>query len=366
MITELEKELLKCDKQFWAKRYIKFVRFCEEYNREKESDYYELHHIIPRSLNKARIKDKNNIIRLTGRQHFIAHFILAKIYAGRMLFAFNQMKRVGNKKSILYHAFRKELSCAISESGKGRKMSEENRKKKSAETKGTVIVRYKDDIGGDGFRVSVDDERYLSGELVFVNTGNKHSESTRQKMSDNGIKGKNAYNNGVNNIFLREGETVPEGYTYGAMKQPNKICTNVKWCHNPATKENIRIEREAEVPEGFVEGKYTEIGFSLLNNTIRVYNFADHKTHTYSSIEEIDLPDFTYMRLNELTSSDKTEDGGRSLHIYNGYVASSRKNFNLVGISNGKPKVTISSTEVDLSKHKVISLLLKGKECLKI
>lgn len=40
--------------------------------------YTEKHHIIPRALNGTN--DEENIVVLTGREHFIAHKILAKIY----------------------------------------------------------------------------------------------------------------------------------------------------------------------------------------------------------------------------------------------------------------------------------------------
>jgi hypothetical protein len=42
--------------------------------------YYELHHIVPKCLGGT--DDKGNLVYLTGREHFIAHLCLVKIYPG--------------------------------------------------------------------------------------------------------------------------------------------------------------------------------------------------------------------------------------------------------------------------------------------
>ena len=41
------------------------------------SGYKERHHIIPRSLGGSN--QKNNIVNLTGREHFICHWLLTKM-----------------------------------------------------------------------------------------------------------------------------------------------------------------------------------------------------------------------------------------------------------------------------------------------
>lgn len=47
-------------------------------NRSNHLGYSENHHIIPRSMGGTNSKD--NLVRLTGREHFIAHLLLHKIY----------------------------------------------------------------------------------------------------------------------------------------------------------------------------------------------------------------------------------------------------------------------------------------------
>ena len=44
----------------------------------KINNYYENHHILPRSLGGC--DTPTNIVRFTGRQHYIAHWLLYKIY----------------------------------------------------------------------------------------------------------------------------------------------------------------------------------------------------------------------------------------------------------------------------------------------
>lgn len=40
--------------------------------------YYETHHIVPKA--EGGSDDKTNLVKLTARQHYIAHLLLAKIY----------------------------------------------------------------------------------------------------------------------------------------------------------------------------------------------------------------------------------------------------------------------------------------------
>jgi hypothetical protein len=54
-----------------------------------DSIYTELHHIWPRSLGGTNEPD--NLIRLTAREHFIAHLILWKSLGGKMTYAFWRM-----------------------------------------------------------------------------------------------------------------------------------------------------------------------------------------------------------------------------------------------------------------------------------
>lgn len=77
--------------------------------------HYELHHILPRSLGGT--DDEGNLVLLTHREHFLAHYMLHKIYGKNMTKAFALMcKAPYNKDSIfcsrMYEKVREEyLNC---------------------------------------------------------------------------------------------------------------------------------------------------------------------------------------------------------------------------------------------------------------
>lgn len=66
--------------------------------------YTETHHIIPQSLGGSN--DKNNLVELTAREHFICHWLLVKMTEGdergKMLYALKGMK-AENRYQQRYH-----------------------------------------------------------------------------------------------------------------------------------------------------------------------------------------------------------------------------------------------------------------------
>ena len=66
--------------------------------------YTELHHIIPQSMGGSN--DKENLVNLTAREHFICHWLLVKmtdsVDRSKMLYALNGM-RAENKYQERYH-----------------------------------------------------------------------------------------------------------------------------------------------------------------------------------------------------------------------------------------------------------------------
>lgn len=57
------------------KRYDNFI---ESLKRDRDLDTFEIHHIVPKSMGGD--DNKNNLIKLTPREHFIAHLMLHKTY----------------------------------------------------------------------------------------------------------------------------------------------------------------------------------------------------------------------------------------------------------------------------------------------
>jgi len=103
--------------------------------RKEYNGYYEKHHIVPRSLDGSN--DDDNLVRLTSREHFICHFLLAKIYQPqtfewyKMNHAFLMMKTAPTShgryfNSHLYEALRTNFSEVMSISQQGNKNSQYN------------------------------------------------------------------------------------------------------------------------------------------------------------------------------------------------------------------------------------------------
>lgn len=247
----------------YLNRYINFISSC----RYSDDEYTERHHYLPQSLFPEYSKSDSNIVILSGRQHYIAHYILAKAFGGSMWFAFNQMKRLGYK-GILYEYSRKHFAAQISKINKGRKHSEETRAKVSSTVLGTLVVR--DPSTGKQFRTSVNDPRYLSGELVSYRVGRKHKIETKQKMSENnGIRGKTAYHQGTHVIYISNTETPPSGYVIGAPKHiglnMRKRMKNSYWVTLKDTGKYKRIPCEDFDESIHIRGRVGFKGFKYIN-----------------------------------------------------------------------------------------------------
>jgi len=103
----------------WLKRYCKFI----EYFRKGKKENSQYHHILPQSLYPKFVKCEWNIVALSFREHYIAHFLLAKALGGKMWYAWNMMNNLSPKKinSRLYEKARGEFSKVLS-----KRMSEDN------------------------------------------------------------------------------------------------------------------------------------------------------------------------------------------------------------------------------------------------
>ena len=129
----------------YLNRYIKLV----QYSQTQQFDgYTEKHHILPRSMFPQHTKDKNNIVIVTARIHFLLHYMLWKAYRNHKTWnAFKFMNSMSNNhkryfNSRLYQTLRSEMKLTdehkakISKKLKGRVFSEETKAKMSAWQKG--------------------------------------------------------------------------------------------------------------------------------------------------------------------------------------------------------------------------------------
>jgi len=148
--------------------------------------YFEIHHVLPRALGGSDIPE--NLVVLTAREHFIAHWLLAKMYGGSMWSALLLFKGKDNKyhNSRLYEVARKKVAKETSVRRKGvkassetkekmskahigKKFSEESKQKMSKSRKGKTLKPMSD---------------ATKEKLRQANLGKKLSEEHKKKMSD--------------------------------------------------------------------------------------------------------------------------------------------------------------------------------------
>jgi hypothetical protein len=183
-------------------------------NRSIEG-YTEKHHIIPKSMGGSNKKD--NLVKLTAREHFIAHVLLTKFtestnkakmitalwrfcvggnknqklvssrYYEKLKIQFSEMKSaemIGEKNHFYGKNHSAEARQKISEAGIGRKMSQETKQKLSDANKGKNLSV----LTEDGLRrikeyrsTQVFSEESLAkrsksiSSLVWINNGIKNS-----------------------------------------------------------------------------------------------------------------------------------------------------------------------------------------------
>ena len=105
--------------------------------------YYEKHHIVPKSLGGSNSKE--NLVSLTAREHFLAHWLLYRIHRNKeMALAFNAMRTVNNKKEISssrgYKEAREAFIEIMRETMRNKEFSDEHRRNIGRASKGRKSV----------------------------------------------------------------------------------------------------------------------------------------------------------------------------------------------------------------------------------
>lgn len=278
---------LNCDEKL-SSNYLTFIK--DAILNGQNSQYVENHHILPHIIfpQFSNFKEyPENLAKISAFDHFVAHYYLAKLtnHPGA-IYALNCMNRIKHKLSEeeltiaanLYEEFRIKLSRIISKSNKGRTRSPEVIEEISKRFKGTVLVR---DSLGKISRVKINDSRYLSGELVFIRTGTKHSKETRQKMRiASKLKGIPHTNKKTQKVKYFPDVQSSEEWVLGIHYTPNQLdkmtsaCLDKKFWTNINTGEQIRSKDSP--------GKDWILGRKKFNNKINdklaIYNI---KTKEY-------------------------------------------------------------------------------------
>ena len=174
----------------YKKNYEDYIRYVKTLDRKKEKRsrngiinenyiYYERHHIEPTCLGGPDTED--NTVFLTAREHFLAHYLLTKVYPNnnKIIFAFMIFSMQKNPthlglrymNSNLFSSIREQSKLALSETLKSYNSNISIRKQKS--------------ISMSGINNS------MFGKTPW-NKGIKRTEEERKKISD-GVK--TQYNN---------------------------------------------------------------------------------------------------------------------------------------------------------------------------
>lgn len=160
-------------------RYYKSKNFSNQ--------YFEFHHILPRSLFPNWSKKESNIVALTAREHFFCHQLLAKIYPNSFEMKSAIWRMICRVKGLKispkqYEKIRKDFSKGLSE------------KRRGIQTKSTLGKHWFTDreknvctfICPEGFRKGKTYSKEAISNIRFKNSlrkGSKHSVTSRLKMS---------------------------------------------------------------------------------------------------------------------------------------------------------------------------------------
>jgi hypothetical protein len=157
--------------------------------------YYERHHIIPRAIGGNN--DPVNLVKLTYREHFIAHWLLTKFTTGRarikMLQALHCMSRRRNKKLVSSWQYARSQKANL-EAKLGKKHTRAHRAKISASLLGNTHTLGYTHTAATRKKVSTAMKRLKSTpenrmKMSLVNKGNtyclgyKHTDAARAKIS---------------------------------------------------------------------------------------------------------------------------------------------------------------------------------------
>ena len=192
-----------------------------------ENCYTETHHIKPKCLGGTN--ETTNLVKLTAREHYIAHLLLAKIYNTYGMYAaviYMQTGRFKNRKfkfnSRLYQKIREEFANKMSQKmkgktswNKGKKMSNDFKQKVSVAKKGNKYWVGKHHSEETKLKISEAHKGRYIGRTPTWLVGKPLSEAHKQKDRE-AILGLKYWNNGIKNVRARE---CPEGFVKGMIKK---------------------------------------------------------------------------------------------------------------------------------------------------
>lgn len=178
----------------YRKNYYEYAEYVKTLARNKKDAYYESHHIHPRCLGGS--DSKENLVLLTPREHFLAHYLLCKMYEGtaeyyKLLNAFVCMRVREERQpfinSRLYNKARHTFAEMKSAQLKGKRVLPEGfkhsieSKEKISQAQKKLVMMWNDDLQV-GTKCQEDQvDAYIS--KGYRRGGHNHSEERRAEIS---------------------------------------------------------------------------------------------------------------------------------------------------------------------------------------
>jgi hypothetical protein len=207
---------------FIVNKYSKWYFNIIENAKTKQYDtYHETHHIIPRCMGGT--DDKDNLVKLSYREHFICHCLLPKFckkkqHKIKMVYSLIFMLGVNedSKDKKIFTSYQYEYVKKIAKENLigennpfyGKKHTEESRKKMSegqrlAKESGKKLQKHTDETK---------EKLSIAAKNRSPETKRKQAETLRKFYSENNVSW---YTNGKDSRMIKDSDPIPDGYYPG-------------------------------------------------------------------------------------------------------------------------------------------------------
>lgn len=201
------------------------------YKRIREKNiYYEQHHIVPKSM--GGLNDEHNLVYLTAREHFIAHWLLWRIYRNKeMAYAFRCMFKFNNHDNKFSSIAYSEMKEAYS-----KELGNFNRSEKSRARMSKLMIGNKNGAGKRSEEAKLNmskgqlglkksESSKLKNSLSHLGNSNRKgklaSDITKSRISES-KKGTSWYNDGVKSFQLDKTSPFISTFVKGRLKTKTK------------------------------------------------------------------------------------------------------------------------------------------------
>lgn len=239
--------------QHYLNRYVKYIRILYKVNNNLEK--CERHHICPKAKDLfpeyKNLKDNPwNEIKLTYKQHYIAHLILSRAYGGSQSFALFSMIRKSNKPKYINSKIYQNIKEEQLEYNKLSNSGDNHWSKQEGNIHNFITNHPKGMMG------KCHTEEYKNY-MKDINTGHrnpfygkKHNKNTLNNISQK-LKGRKWVTNGIKDKLINS-NILPHGFKWGRCNHNSKSSKLIPI--NNGYKNSL-IHKESKIPEGWFMGK---------------------------------------------------------------------------------------------------------------